>query len=248
MKLSRVAFCLALALPFPALAYETLETDTINVAEDGGRGSISAALDGRSGNTDRQNYTVGGRIDYRSRDTDMFVLTEHTRAKAFDQEIEDTSWAHAHFRDEFQHGLAAEAFVDGRKDEFQLLESRVQLGVGARFTLAYEPDVRAIYAGIGALHEWEEQATVDDHYWRLNSYFIYKRQLNEQVRGMFNLYYQPSFADDDDFLVTAETAFLVKLATHLDLKAGVRWMFDGGAPAGIKEDDTRYITALNLHF
>jgi hypothetical protein len=248
MKLSPAAFFLLLSLPLPALAFETLEPDTITTPEPGGRGSISAAIDGRSGNTDRENYTVGGRLDYRARDTDMFVLTEVSRAKAFNQEIEDSSWAHAHYRDEFQHGLAAEAFLDGRKDEFQLLDSRLQLGVGARFTLAYEADVRAVYAGIGALHEWEEQVMVDDHYWRLNSYFVYKRQLNEQVRGMFNLYYQPSLDDGSDFLVTVETAALVKLATHLDLKAGVRWMYDGDAPAGIDEDDTLYITSLNLHF
>ncbi|MCD6060194.1 MAG: hypothetical protein K0R03_436 [Moraxellaceae bacterium] len=248
MNLSRAAFCLVLALPLPAAAYETLEPDTINTPEAGGRGSISAALDGRSGNTDRENYTVGGRLDYRARDTDMFILTEHSRAKAYDQEIEDSSWAHAHYRDEFQHGLAAEAFLDARKDDFQLLDSRLQLGFGARFTLAYEQDVRAVYAGIGALHEWEEQAQVDEHYWRLNSYFVYKRQINEQLRGMFNLYYQPSFDDGSDFLVTAETALLIKLATHLDLKTGVRWMYDGEEPPGIDEDDTRYITSLSLHF
>lgn len=248
MKLSPAAFFLLLSLPLPALAYETLEPDTITTPEQGGRGNISAAIDGRSGNTDRENYTVGGRLDYRARDTDMFVLTEVSRAKAFNQEIEDSSWAHAHYRDEFQHGLAAEAFLDGRKDDFQLLDSRLQLGFGARFTLAYEADVQAVYAGVGALHEWEEQLNVDEHYWRLNSYVVYKRQLNEQVRGMVNFYYQPSFDDGSDFLVTGETALLVKLATHLDLKVGVRWMHDGDAPMGIDEDDTRYMTALNLHF
>lgn len=248
MNLSRAALCLVLTLPLATHAYETLEPDTINIPEPGGYGSIAAALDGRSGNTDRENYTIGGRLDYRSRDTDMFILTEHSRAKAFDQEIEDSSWAHAHYRDEFQHGLAAEAFLDGRKDEFQLLDARTQLGFGARFTLAHEADVRAVYAGIGALHEWEEQIGVDDHYWRLNSYFVYKRQLNEQLRGMFNLYYQPSLDNGSDFLVSAESALVVKLATHLDLKLGVRWMYDGEAPPGIEEDDTRYLSSLSLHF
>lgn len=253
MPTLRAALFLALSLPTAALAYETIEGDAINPPEQGARGSIAAALDGRSGNTDRENYTVAGRLDYRSRETDMFVVAEHSRATVDlpglgTQETEDSSWAHAHFRDEFQHGLAAEAFVDGRQDEFQLLDSRVQLGAGLRFTLNYEPDMRAVFAGIGVLHEWEDQAGVDEHYTRLNTYFIYKRQLNEQLRGLFNLHYQPSLDEGDDYLAAAEAALLVKLAAHVDLRLGVRWQYDSEAPAGIDADDTRYLTSLRLSF
>lgn len=253
MVLSRIFVGLALALPVAASAYESIETDAINAPDQGARGSISASLDGRSGNTERQNYTVGGRLDYRARETDMFVLVEHSRAKVNlpglgNQEVEDSSWAHAQFRDEFQHGLAAEAYLDGRKDDFQLLDSRVQLGAGMRFTLNYEPDVRAVYAGIGVLHEWEDQASQSDHYWRLNSYFTYKRQLNEQLRGLFNVAYQPRLDEAGDYLISTEAAVLVKLAAQVDLKLGVRWLYDGESPAGIESDDTRYVTSLNVHF
>lgn len=248
MTFLRAALCLTLALPVAAFAFQSIETDTINTPEQGAAGNIRAALDGRSGNTERENYTVGGRLDYRARETDMFVLVEHSRAKAADLEIEDSSWAHAGFVDEFQRGLAAEVFLDGKRDDFQLLDSRTQLGAGMRFTLNHTPDVRAVYAGIGVLHEWEDQAGLDEHYWRLNSYFAYKRQLNEQVRGLFTLYYQPSFEQGSDYLVSAEAAVLVKLATQLDLKLGVKYDYDAEAPPGIESDDTRYITAINFHF
>lgn len=251
MALSRAFLGLALVLPLSATAFESVETDAINTPDQGARGSISAVLDGRSGNTRREDYTVGGRVDYRARETDMFALVEHSHATAFSgpvQEVEDSSWAHAGFRDEFQHALAAEAFVDARKDDFQLLDSRTQLGVGARFTLNYEQDVRAVYAGIGVLHEWEDQANRSDHYWRLNPYVVYKRQLNEQLRLLFNANWQPSLAESDDYLVNTEAALLVKLATHVDLKLGVRWLYDSASPVGIKADDTRYVTALTLHF
>lgn len=251
MVLSRVALGFALALPLAASAYESVESDTLNTPDQGARGSISAMLDGRRGNTDREDYTVGGRLDYRARETDMFVLVEHSHATAFsgpEQEVEDSTWAHAGFRDEFQHALAAEAFVDARKDDFQLLDLRTQVGAGVRFTLDYTPDVRAVYAGIGALHEWEDQANVDDHYWRLNPYVVYKRQLNEQLRVLLNANYQPRLDEADDYLVTTEAALLVKLAAHVDARIGVRFMYDSETPIGIEGDDTRYVTALNLHF
>lgn len=247
--LLRGALCLSLAFPLSGFAFESIESDNINPADQGASGAIRAAIDGRAGNTKRSNYTAGGRVDYRSRDTDMFVVVEHSRAKdSTSNVIEDNTWLHAHYRDEFKRGLAAEAFVDGLKDEFRLLDSRVQFGLGARFTLDYEPNDRAVYAGVGLLHEWEDQAGLDNNYWRLNSYFAYKRQLNEQVRGLFNVSYQPSLEKSKDFLINAEVAALVKLATHLDLKLGVQHQYDGNAPSIIKSYDTKYVTALTLQF
>ncbi|HET8730815.1 MAG TPA: DUF481 domain-containing protein [Moraxellaceae bacterium] len=251
MVFTRAVLGLVLALPLPAAAYESIESDTINIPDQGTQGNISAVLDGRSGNTVREDYTVGGRLDYRARETDMFVLTEHSHATAFtdpQREVEDSTWAHAGFRDEFQHGLAAEAFVDARKDDFERLDLRTQLGAGTRFTLDYTPDVRAVYAGIGILHEWEDQAQTSEHYWRLNSYVTYKRQLNEQLRVLFNAAYQPRLGESDDYLLSTEAALLVKLAEHVDARIGVRWLFDSAAPTGIKSDDTRYVTAISLHF
>ena len=248
MSLIRIALCLALALPAAASAFESIETDTIGPLPDGGSGGIGGAIDGRSGNTDLQSYTVDGRVNYRSRDTEMFVLAEHSRAKVDGNEVANSTWAHAHFTDEFQRGLAAEAFVDNLRDDFRLLDSRAQVGAGARFTLDYTPHVRAVYAGIGLLHEWEDQAGGNDHYWRLNSYFAYKRQLNEQVRALFNVHYQPRLDEGSDYLVTSELAALVKLAEHLDLKAGVKYEYDSNAPRGIKADDTHYVTSITYHF
>lgn len=239
---------IALTLPLAASAFESIESDEIATPAAGASGGISAAIDGRSGNTERENYTVGGRLHYQARDTGMLLVTEHSRGKADDTEIEDNTWVHARYRDEFQRGLAAEAFVDHLVDDFRLLDSRTQLGAGVRFTLAYTENERAVHAGIGALHEWEDQAGRDDNYWRLNTYVSYKRQLNPQTRVLFTLLYQPSLEDSSDHLVTVEPALVVGLAQHLDLKLGVRFQHDTETPRGIEEDDTRYVTALSYRF
>ncbi len=242
------ALALALALPLSASAFESIESNQLATPMLGGSGGISAAIDGRSGNTERENYTVGGRLHYQARDTGMFLVTEHSRGKAGSTEIEDNTWVHAHYRDEFQRGLAAEAFVDHLVDDFRLLDSRTQLGAGVRFTLAYSENERAIHAGIGLLHEWEDQAGLDDNYWRLNTYLSYKRQLNPQTRVLFNLLYQPSLNDSSDHLISVEPALVVGLAQHLDLTIGIKYQYDTEAPTGIKDDDSRYLTALSYRF
>jgi putative salt-induced outer membrane protein YdiY len=248
MTFSRTLLCLALSAPAAALAFQSIETDTINPADQGASGNVLASLDGRSGNTDLVDYTAGGRLNYRARETDMFVLIDHSRAKVHDQQVENSTWGHAEFRDEFQRGLAVEFFLDGKQDDFQQLDSRVQLGANARFTLNYTPDVRAVYAGIGILHEWEDQVGHSDNYWRLNSYFTYKRQINAQVRGLFNVSFQPRLDRSRDYLIGTEAAVLVKLAEQLDLKVGVKYAYDHAAPIGIKSGDTQYSTSLNFHF
>ena len=246
--LSRLVLACALLAPVAASAFESIETDTLATPEPGASGGLRASIDGRSGNTERENYTIGGRLHYQAGDTGMFIVTEHSRGKADDTEIEDNTWVHARYRDEFQRGLAAEAFVDHLKDDFRLLDGRTQLGLGMRFTLDYSAGERALYAGVGVLHEWEEQLDEEDNYWRANAYLSYKRQLNAQSRVVLGLYWQPSLETSSDHLVRVEPAVVVNLAERLELKVGARYEHDSETPTGVKDDEVRYITSLNYRF
>lgn len=236
------------ALSAPSLAFVSIESDEIGAPAQGTSGQLTGALDGRSGNGSFQDLSMGGRLNYQAGVTSMFLAGEYDNAKVDHHNVEETSWLHAGYIDEFQHGLAAEAFADYLKDDFRLLDSRTQVGAGARFTLDYEPKQRGVYAGLGLLHEWEDQAGGDSDYWRLNSYLAYKRELNEHTGLLFDLYYQPRLNHANDYLVSSELGLLVKLATSLDLKLGVRYEYDNKAPAGVDSSTTRYTTSLNYRF
>jgi hypothetical protein len=231
-----------------AYGFESVESDLVNNSADGGSGYVGAAIDGHKGNTNRDNYHVGARANYKARDTDMFLVAEHNRAKAYNETVEKNTWAHAHYRDAFQHALAAEAFVDYLNDDFQLLESRTQFGLGARFTMNYEENQRAVYAGLGVLHEWESQNNINDNYWRANSYINYKRQINENTHAMFNVSYQPSLNELSDYLLQAELVAVTNLTKSAALKLGVRYRYDNAQPTDVKNADTQYMTELMLRF
>jgi hypothetical protein len=103
--------------------------------------------------------------------------------------------------------------------------------LASRFTLAYSENERAVHAGIGVLHEWEDQIGTDDHYWRLNTYISYKRQLNPQTRvSCSTCSISPVWMTAPTTLITAEPALVVGLAQHLDLKLGVKYQHDTGEP------------------
>jgi hypothetical protein len=237
-----------IVLPLQSQAFLSIESDQIGAPQSGTSGLLSGAIDGHSGNTDFQDYSVGGRLHYQAGVTGMFVQGEYDQAKVNNQNIEEATWLHAGYQDEFQHGLAAEAFVDYLKNNFRDLGNRTQVGVGPRFTLDYTPDDRAVYAGLGVLHEWEDQQDISKDYWRLNTYLSYKRQITPQTRALFDAAWQPRLGHGDDFLAWTEVAVVVKMAASTDIKLGVKYSYDNKAAPGVKPDDTTYATSINYRF
>ena len=238
----------SLLLPLPALAFLSAESDQLDTPAPGGSGLVAGALDGHSGNSDYQDYSAGGRLHYQAGVTGMFLVGEYDSARVNDQSIAENTWLHAGYQDEFQRGLAAEAFVDYQKNNFRLLDNRTQVGVGPRFTLDYEPDQRGVYAGVGLLHEWLDQADTSKDYWRLNSYVAYKRQITPQTRVLFNASWQPRLGNGSDFLASTEAALVVNLGGSADLKVGVKYSYDNKPPVTVKPDDAVYSTSLSYRF
>ena len=238
----------SLLLPLPCLAFLGIESDQIDTPPQGSSGLVSGALDGHSGNTDYQDYSLGGRLHYQAGVTGMFLVGEYDSAHVDNQNIAENTWLHAGYQDEFQRGLAAEAFVDYTKNNFRLLENRTQVGVGPRFTLDYSPDQRGVYAGVGLLHEWLDQTDTSTDYWRLNSYVSYKRQLAPQTRVLFDAAWQPRLGNGSDFLANTEAAVLVNLGGSADLKVGVKYSYDNKPPVTVKPDDAVYSTSLSYRF
>lgn len=238
-------------LPLSAHAVTTVESEQIGSFKQGGSGEVEAVLDGRHGNTDRSFYDIGGRLNYQARDTLMFITGEYARAKADDFRIEENTWLHAHYRDEFQHGLAAEAFVDYLEDDFRAIDNRTQLGANVRFTLDYLKDERAVYAGVGAAYEWiDKNAAVNgsDDYWRLHSYLAYKRAVTPKTHILYNISYQPRLDEASDYLLTNVLALGVDITPSVSLQLGLKHEYDSEPAPGIKSSDTRYQTALRLRF
>lgn len=246
MYLSQSVLLLAgLCSAAPALAWLTVERPYLEAPVEGASGEFEAAIDGRSGNTSRQYNTVGGKLLYRAGDTTMMVMADHMRSKAGDPSvrIEDNTLVHAHYTDHIRSGLAAEAFAQYEQDDFRLLDNRSQVGVGARFTLDYQPQVRDIVLGAGALYEWENQIE-NDSYWRANLYLTYKRQLSVETRVIYAGYWQPRLDDVSDSLFINDLAVAVSMGTKLELRVGARGEHDDEAPKGLKNDEWRYQTSV----
>ncbi len=237
-------------LPLATQAMETIYQDQVDPPVEGGSGQAEAALDGRSGNSTDNEFTAGGRVDYRAHTTIMSVTGDYTRLKANGIKAVDTGWADAHYIDEFQHGLAAEAYMDYLQDDLRQLANRTQVGAGARFTLDYQQHERALYLSVDGLHEWQTQSSVSDDYWRANTAINYMRQITPQTHILASLQYQPRLSQWSNYLINDVLEVGVDITSSLSLQVGVRHEYDNIVPAGtgIKHNDTFYETALRLRY
>lgn len=245
---SLTTLALILALPLTSQAYLSTESDQINTPASGVGGLVSGAIDGHNGNTDYQDYSIGGRVNYQAGVTGMSLAGEYDNARASNHRLAESTWLHGGYLDEFQRGLAAEAYLDFQKNDFRQLNNRTQFGIGPRFTLDYDADQRVVYGGVGLMREWRDQANVNQGFWRLNSYLAYKRQIAPQTRLLVNAGWQPRLDRGSDFLTSLETAVLVNVAGSADLKVGLRYSYDNHTPPGVKADDTVYGTSFQYRF
>ncbi len=245
----RIITLISLCMPLSALALETIENDSFSLPPEGSSGHLEAAYGGSSGNTNYNDFTAGGRLDYRADRTEMFITGDGEKLKADGSQVAYNSWLHAGFIDEYQRGLAAEAYLDHLQDDQRLLANRTQLGGGVRLTLDHVQNLRNIDFGLGVVHEWQAQAGVDNDYWRGNTYLSYLRQLTPQASLLLSVQYQPRTNDFGNYLIEDDAELGVKLSPQLSLQVGLHHEYDSWVPLSIiKHNDTRYETALRLQF
>jgi hypothetical protein len=122
---------LALLLPHSPLAFESIESDQLTTPAAGGSGGISAAIDGRSGNTERESYTVGGRSALSgTRHGDAHRDRTQPQARPPIQKSKTIPGYMPATATSSSADWRQRPFVDHLADDFRLLDSRTQLGAG----------------------------------------------------------------------------------------------------------------------
>ncbi len=248
MKFKNTLITLLLACSPSLFALETIDPAQINPLPAGGSGNLEASLSGYSGNSSESTLSSGGRLDYQANTTLMSLSGDYTRIRTGASQPVHQSWADAHYLDEFKHGLAAEAFVNYQDDLERSLANRTQAGAGARFTLDYEQDLRALYLDVDGLHEWQAQRYNSQDYWRGNLGITYKRQISPQAHFIADLRYQPKLSDWNNYNIYDDLAIDVNVTRAVSLNIGIRNEYDNTPPAYIHHNDTVYETGIRVQF
>ena len=238
----------------PASAIVNVENMRVGPAQPGLSANIDLSISGKRGNTDKDEYSLGTRIQSTSEMVTDFIVASYDYGEASDITNTNKIFTHARHVKQFQPRRAWEVFAQAEENEFARLSFRGLLGVGLRFTLAETPERIGLYLGTGAFWSREtldRQTGLSDYgtesFGRANLYLVYKHRLNNQLSLVSTTYYQPRLSDSADFRALEQAGLAVKMTDNLSLKLSLDIAHDS-RPQSIDKTDSSYNTSLSYQF
>lgn len=254
-----ILFFLLLA-PCSALAISNIESQRPGPPPEGWSGTLELIANGKTGNVDESRYGVGGRLVFKANDNTVFGILEKSEGRTQDIKTSDEAFAHARWIHQATDRTALEGFVQWQENEFDSLLSRHLVGAGGRFGILAEPDRYTLDLGLGVFHEWEHTDlgtyTERQERWRLNTYWVYKHELNENVNWFSTLYFQPNVEDFSDQRALFEAGVAVRLTRSLHLRFNYNVKYNSHPPQNLDamppidraSTNTEYTTSFLYEF
>lgn len=263
--LKKTFLIITLLMPLRSWGITNIESNRLEVLPKGFSGRLMASIEGKNGNTDKEEFSLSGKLNYQQSKNIWMVLFERDYGKANDLVNDDAVFWHGRLTHNYTARLASEIFVQYEEDEFTRLQSRALLGAGLRFALQKnEADVQkkafTFFYGLGAFREKEKTDLVSylesQYTSRLNLYYVYKHALSPQVMFSNTFYYQPAFQQFDDYRVLLNLALNVRLNSKLALQVDYQLRHDNQPPENtllvtpimVDETDSDYKTSIVYEF
>jgi putative salt-induced outer membrane protein YdiY len=251
-KLFSLTIVISIIYYFPLFAQVNTERFRQDVDTTGfsGLADIEAVI--ATGNTDFQLINLGGRVNYNWGDDYTFFVSDGgygwESGKAFTDQL------FAHLRHVITTGkiLQIEFFTQFDNNKKRLLTARELIGGGLRFRLV-KSDIFKLRLGAGYMFENEyydlpENSIHPTHAnaHRLTSYLTYTLEFNKTLSFISTGYYQPDFAEWNDYKIISENALLISSGSFIDFYIKFNLRHDSKPPDTIKNLDT--ISKIGLSF
>lgn len=219
---------------------------------------VEGTFTGRLGNT--QGVIAGGSANgaakWGDRGHHRFYASSSADYTRFDTETR-VSKSFIHLRYNYvliEDWLLGEIFVQQQHDKFQRLLVRELAGVGPRFVLADEEDLRFAY-GTSWMFEYEriavatgapDEPVVLANRW--NNYLSAMVRPDDRVRAIATIYVQPRFDHFTDLRVLFEAAVTTEVTKVFGLKVIGTIRYDSQPPTEVKRTDIEVKNAFVVKF
>ena len=215
---------------------------------------IEGNLNGESGN--QQTDTIGASISLAWDDNGSHFITvfDHLWRKDTGNVEVNQSFAHIRYTKEFKNstGHHLEMFVQGQRDRFRNLESRVLFGLGHRKEFYNEFNKRSNAFGVGAFYESEEGYNLgsdfDEKQWRLNAYWHHKQPITESVSVNNVIYFQPDISEFTEYRIHNEFRLTAEVTKSLSYGFSFTYSFNSDPLGDVKRYDMNYGSFLQYSF
>lgn len=254
--------CCVLLIVFSPSAWSisNIESQRPGLPGEGIHGAVKLGVSGKTGNQKEEDYQLALKGTWRL-DRNIFLAIGE-RNYGSNQSIKDTDdgFVHARWTHLVTEKWGLESFVQWENNDFNRLTSRTLAGAGGRYILASEKDVYSLAAGLGLFREREkydlQTFSEVNRYWRVNTFFTYKHQLNPQVFLASTAYLQPDASDIKNLRVLCTFGLTVKLTSSLNLQLDYKIVHNSdpaqnlsaNPPIDSFKTNTEYSTAFVYNF
>lgn len=248
MKKYLVLVCF-LAVSQDCLGIVNIEDGNWQLTKNGNTINLFASLEGSSGNTEKQSFSLGGRWQVKHDEVSAFIIADGEYGESSGATNTNKKFLHGRYISRLTSGFAWEIFGQAESDEFKRLESRWLAGGGGRWFLADETNYQN-YLGLGAFYSREkinfsnsaDSGSVSQN--RLNAYWVYRSKVSDRITFLNTIYWQPSFKDSSDFRALNQFALSIDIAEKLKWKWQTNISYDSMPPSDVEKQDVTYSTVI----
>lgn len=250
LRLMMAAWFLSAA---PAWAVVDIAPEEVST-NAGVSGNLSIACSTQSGNTEKDEADLSGKLKYDSaRSSLAFIQGSVERTRSDEVTTEDEILAHARYLHKLRsETLYGEVFLQAYENTFKGIDTRWLSGANLRWRYFNNPKWGKLYLGGGAFREelnyTEEYPDEDDSKLRLNGYLAYAVRLSDKTTFSMIGYYQPSVTDSEEYYAAFDAELSVHVVSGLHLSLTYEIDRDSRPPAGIENVDQETTVALVWKF
>jgi len=130
-----------------------------------------------------------------------------------------------------------EAFAQHQYNSIKLLKKRFLLGAGPRIRLLNSPKTSCFIGALG-MYEYElrsDSLNTVQELERLSSYFSFSWDIIDNLNFSSITYYQPAFQNPENYRISSESSFNLKINQSLSFKIALQATYDSQPPEDVQE-------------
>lgn len=221
-------------------------------AEEGLSGTLTASADWRTGNIAYLFLSAAPVARYRAGNHLGIAAVQIDQKTSGDTTIISRFFEHLRYRYKISDRLLGEVFAQNTFDQVRRLEIRALVGAGPKFEILAGKGY-GLGLGVAYMLEYEQikddtlaDAGTTDLAHRASSYLTGYYEIDEQLRLVETLYYQPKLTHPRDGRMLNEAQLVVTVTKRLSFATSFSIAYDSRPPRTVQRVDTALTSSVTF--
>jgi len=242
---------LLIVLSTTANAITNIEKQRIKNQEHGLQGAALANIKTNRGRSLKNHISAEGQIHYLMENSRWLNWISGEQGEVNDVTTDESRFIHSRYIMNTSNTWQPEIFGQWQKDSFAALNHRALAGAGFRIALTKQSHKTVQWSqGLGAFHEWLNEANEEQENTRLNLYnhLIYQPNGKDKFSLSSTIYYQPNIEDNEDYQAIWQWQFNQPISKRFSIIFSWKSEWDSRPPTGISKSNHASATRIKFSF